>query len=155
MKNKIPAGIGLVAVGFVLGYFAGRYSLRLPGSTVPGAQSSHQGTELGPWTGSFKIPGSFHMPENSPFIRCDFGESPTAWGQMHVTITNLTGRSYLIRFSIYGYDSSARRISDAHDEFAIGGHESIVRGLTLWSQVFGLHHNPFGQTFRAEITLEE
>jgi len=164
MKNKTAAAVGLLAVGSMLGYFAGRYSIRqpesatprLPQSTRPGAQISQRGTELGTWTANLKIPGSVQVPDESPLIECDFEEPPDMYsGLMHVTVTSLTGRAYLVRLYVYGYDSENHRVSDAKDEFEIGAHESVLRQVLLSSQISDLRSFRFGQTFRVAVTLEE
>jgi len=164
MKSKTRAAVGLIAVGFMLGYFAGRHSARLPESTtprlpqstMPGAQTSQRGTELGTWGANLRIPAFVQLPDESPLIECDFEESPNIYsGLMHVTVTNLTSRAYLVRLYVYGYDSENRRVSDAKEEFEIGGHESVVRQILLRSQVLDLRTFRFGHTFRVEVTLEE
>jgi len=164
MKRRTRAAIGLLALGFILGYFAGRHSIKVPErtpprpppSTPPAAQTSQHGTELGSWGANLKIPASVQVPEESPLIKCDFEESPDIYsGLMNVTVTNLTSRAYLVKLFLYGYDSENRRVSEAKDEFEIGGHESAFRQILLWSQVAGLRNFRFGQTFRVEVTLEE
>jgi hypothetical protein len=154
-KFLIP--IALVALGFALGYYAGRRSMGLRGTMNPGPvplpqQPASPETKLGPWAASFHIPGSVQMPDKTPVIKCEF--KAIKFGYLYVTITNLTSPSYLVRYNIYGYDAKRRRVSDGEDQFAIGRHESVVRKVMLNSRSEGFLLES-GKTFWVQMTLED
>jgi hypothetical protein len=85
---------------------------------------------LGPWQATFHIPGSAEMPANGPFVRCYVPRQTagTGLGTMHVIITNLTARAFVVSYQIYGYDAKGERVSYGDDHFGIGGHEVVNRG---------------------------
>src|SRR2546426_2231231 len=153
--KKLLISIVLVTFGFTLGYYAGGHSSGLPRTAKPEQAGKVQ---LGPWVASSHIPGSLQMPDKSPLIRCEF--QSIRFGSIHLTVTNLVGRSYLVRYNIYGYNVKGRRVSDGYDEFAIGGQESVVRKVILNTYADPLaggfqKQQLFGQTFSVQMTLEE
>ena len=155
--KKFLSAIAFVTFGFALGYLEGRHSLGLLGTANPGQallpqESGQAGAKLGPWTASFRLPGSVQMPDKSPVVKCAF--KAIKFSYMYVTITNLTSRPYLVTYNLYGYDAKGRRVSDGHDQFTIGGHESVARKVMLLDRAEGFFAQ-FGRTFSVQMTLEE
>ncbi len=153
MKRLLVA-IALLASGFLAGYYAGRRSSALPGPTKQAAQAPLTPIRPSPLKATFRIPGSVQLPEGNPKIRCDFQDPPDATGFATATITNLADRSYSVDYHIYGYDSEARRVSEAEDEFVIGRRESVVRKILFVSQA-PVSRREFGTTFSVQMALKE
>jgi hypothetical protein len=58
----------------------------------------------------------------------------TKLGYLSVTHENLTDRSFVVRYAVFGYDDKGLRISEGTDQFPIGKHEKVVRQVFLESQ---------------------
>ncbi len=147
----------LVAVSFILGYFGGRYSGRLPRARSGVAKSE---AVLGPWKASFHIPGtgSVQMPEKSPFVKCDVPRQTVGFPYpgLHVIITNLTARPYFVSDQVYGYNAKGQRVSDGNDDIAMAGHESVNRVVYLDSHVSqGFGREDYGRAFVVVMSLKQ
>jgi hypothetical protein len=149
--------IGFTAVLVILTVVIAIYTVVLarkePSERQSTAQASARKT-LGPWKAKFSIPGSAVLPDNSPIVRCSFANSPdAAFGFIAVTVANLSGESYAVRYNIYGYDRSGRRISQGSDEFAIGKRETVLRRVFLNSEEQAL--GKLGSVFWIQMVLED
>lgn len=150
--------IWLTAVLVILTIVIACYTVvlaRKESSGAKGQVTSHASANnsLGPWNAKFSIPGSVTLPEQSPTVKCSFAKSPDAgFGFISVTVANLSDESYAVRYNIYGYDQSGRRISQGSDKFAIGKHETVLRQVFLNSeeQILG----KLGSVFWIQMVLE-
>jgi len=151
--------IGLTVILVALTIVIACYSVVLARKETSAGQ--HQSTSqnsakktLGPWKAKFSIPGSAVLPDNNPTVKCAFAKSTdAAFGFIGVTIVNLSGESYAVRYNIYGYDQSGRRISQGSDEFAIGRHETVLRSVFLKSEEKAL--GKLGSVFWIQLVLED
>lgn len=149
----------LTVILVVLTIVIARYTVVLAHkqSSVGQHQSTFQDSAkktLGPWKAKFSIPGSTVLPDNNPIVKCSFANSPdAAFGFIGVTVTNLGGESYAVRYSIYGYNQSGRRISQGDDGFVIGKRETVLRRVFLNSEekAFG----KLGSVFWIQMALEQ
>jgi hypothetical protein len=99
--------------------------------------------------------GSANLPEQTPIIKCSLSK-PLEYGLgfLSITFTNLSGPSFFVKYTILGYDEKGRRISEGTDEFAIGGHESMVRKVFVESQASLASRSRLGSVFWIQIVLE-
>ena|SRR5215831_2663371 len=117
----------LFAAGFGLGYYVGRNPALSKSFSLRSQQS-------GSWRAELKISGSVQLPTDSPILKCSLSK-PAEYNLGFVTVThkNLTDRSFIVNYAIFGYDGKGRRVSEGVDEFVIGRHESVLRKVFLES----------------------
>ncbi|SRR5258705_368704 len=109
---------------------------------------------LGPWKAKLAIPGSALLPEQNPIVKCSLAKpSDGGFGFIGVTVANLSNETYAVRYNIYGYDQSGRRISQGSDEFAIGKRETVLRSVFLKSEESVL--GKLGSVFWIQMILED
>jgi hypothetical protein len=93
------------------------------------------------------------LPDGNPVIRFEFGKVERFLADnLTVTITNMTGRQCIVAYTVFGYDSKGRRVSEDSAEFRIGSHESVVRGI--WLSTYGLGRRP-ASSFLLVTTVEQ
>src|SRR5712664_295361 len=104
-------------------------------SPVAERQAASVKKSLGPWKAKLTIPGSALLPEQNAVVKCSLSKpSDGGFGFIGVTVANLSNESYAVRYNIYGYDQSGKRISQGSDEFAIGKRETVLRHVFLKSE---------------------
>jgi hypothetical protein len=122
----------LFIAGLGVGYYAGRHPAVLEKS---GTKTQQSGT----WRAQVRVPGSVELPVENPIIKCTFAKTlDSGFGFLSVTHKNLTDRSYIVNYDVYGYDEKRQRVSLGTDEFVIGRHETVVRNVYLDSQAPGI-----------------
>ena len=95
-------------------------------------QQGQSGTILGSWETQFKPPTTIRLPDANPLIILKFGEVRRGfYDYLTVTISNMTGEPYTFSYVVFGYDSKALPVSEAHDDFQIGNHEIVAREISL------------------------
>jgi hypothetical protein len=139
----------LFAAGLGIGYYVGHQ----PGLSDSAASKSVQ---PGKWRAQITIPGSVELPtDRTAVIKCTFAKTTLfKFGFLNVTRENLTGRSFMVKYTIFGYDEKGRRISEGNDQFLIGKHESVVGQVILESQVSPVSPK-FGPVFAIQMFPEE
>jgi hypothetical protein len=131
-KRWVIVAAAIFLAGALAGYFVGG---QFRATLLQKQDSIHQGqsvARLGPWEVRFKSPASIQLPDGVPVIRFDFGK--VEWvvlDKLTVTATNMTDRQSIVSYTLFGYDSEGRRVSEANAEFRIGSHETIVRDELL------------------------
>jgi len=137
----------LFAAGLGIGYYVGRHP-DISETFAPKAKQS------GTWRARITVPGSVELPTENPIIRCTFAKTAEyKVGYIGVTHENLTDRSFVVKYAIFGYDEKGRRISEGVDQFPIGKHESVVRQVFLESQASALSFK-FGSVFAIQMFPE-
>jgi hypothetical protein len=130
-KWRVLTAVALVLGGLAVGYFLGRapWDVRQKRQSV---QQVQPGTELGEWETKFKPPASVRLPDANPVVTFEFGKVERIFfDNLTVTVTNMTASPYTLTYVVFGYDLKGRRVSEDRDAFQIGGHESVVRKITL------------------------
>jgi hypothetical protein len=138
----------LFAAGLGIGYYAGHHPAVFE-SAAP------QPTQSGKWRAQINIPGSVELPTDSAaVIKCTFAKTTDyKVGYLSVTHENLTDRSFVVQYAIFGYDDKGRRISEGVDQFPIGKHEKVVRQVFLESQASAVSFK-FGSMFAIQMFPE-
>ena len=133
--------------GIGVGYYWGRHPA--------GSDAIASKTEpIGKWRAQIDIPGSVELPTENPIIKFTFTRTKNfKVGYLTVTHENLTDRSYMVNYAIFGYDEKGRRISEGFEEFLIGKHESVVKQVLLDSQASPLSFK-FGSVFAIQMFPE-
>ncbi len=143
----------LVVLTIVIAIYTAVLARKEPSVGQSTSQASTKKT-LGPWKAKFNIPGSVVLPDKSPTVKCSFAKSADAgFGFISITVANLNDESYTVRYNIYGYDQSGRRISQGSDEFAIGKRETVLRSVFLKSEESVL--GKLGSVFCIQMLLED
>lgn len=144
--RNIFLGLLLFVAGLGVGYYAGRHPASLKSET----KSEQSGT----WRARVRIPGSVELPVENPIIKCTFARTlESSLGFLSVTHRNLTDRSYIVNYDVFGYDEKGQRVSQGTDEFVIGKRETVVRKLYLYSQEPGM--GKIGSVFAIQIFPNE
>jgi hypothetical protein len=124
--------VGLFFGGVLVGYFLGHVSRQDPSRKQESIQQGQPGTKLGSWETKFKPPASVRLPDANPVVTFEFEKVERVYfDNLTVTITNMTGSPYTLSYMVFGYDSKGRRVSEDEAAFQIGGHESVVKRITL------------------------
>ena len=147
MSTKHVAGAAaLFIVGALLGYVAGRH-VQQSGTRPQGAADQQQKrTKTGSWSVKFSGAASFRLPEKEPIVRLDVKQhKPYLLDALILSATNLTDRSYVVSYNVYGYDSKGSRMSEGGDKFAIGRRESVIRQVDV---------EPYGGGFRKASSFQ-
>jgi uncharacterized protein YneF (UPF0154 family) len=135
------------------GYFVGHLIRKSPIQEEERIRPRQTRTKLGSWEVQFKPPASIQLPDGQPLIRFEFGKvEKIIFDELTVTITNITGRQCIVGFTVFGYDSKGRRVSEGSAEFQIGSHESVVRDV--WLSTYGLGRRP-ASSFLLVTTVEQ
>jgi len=138
--------------------------LRVTGTVLflclSGCQTGRQSDEatakhiLGPWQAKLTVPGTASLPPESPIIKCSLLKTADfSAGYLHLTFTNLSDQTYLVKYIVLGYNKKGELISQGDDEFAILKRANVVRQDFLNSQDAPIS-NP-GSTFVIQLQLEE
>jgi hypothetical protein len=139
--------------GTLVGYFVAQLFPQNALQKQGRIQQGRSGAKLGPWEAQFKPPTSIQLPDGNPVIRFEFGKvERIIFDTVTVTITNMTGRQWFVSYTVFGYDSKGRRVSEENAEFQIGSHESVVRGI--WLSTYGLARRP-ASSFLLVTTVEQ
>ena len=92
--------------------------------------------------------------DSAAVIKCTFSNTTDyKVGYLSVTHENLTDRSFVVQYAIFGYDDKGRRISEGVDQFPIGKHEKVVRQVFLESQASAVSFK-FGSMFAIQMFPE-
>jgi hypothetical protein len=124
-ETMIPTAHGkFVVAGLFLG-LSGCQSVSPQSDAVPQATAKHI---LGPWQAKLTVPGTASLPSENPVIKCSLLKTAVfSAGYLHLTFTNLSDQSYLVKYVVLGYNKKGERISQGSDEFAILKREKVVR----------------------------
>ena len=131
-KWRVLAAVALFFGGVLVGYFVGHVPRLDPFRNQERTQQEPSGTKLGTWETTFKPPGSVRLPDANPVVTFEFGKvDQFVYDRLTVTITNMTASTYTLSYTIFGYDSKGRRVSESEAAFQIGGHESVIREIRM------------------------
>jgi hypothetical protein len=131
-KRWALTAVALFFGGVLVGYLVGHLPRLDPFQKQERIQQGQSGIKLGSWEAKFKPPVSVRLPDANPVVTFDFEKvERILFDNLTATITNMTANSYTLSYVVLGYDSKGRRISEDRDAFLIGGHESVVKKITL------------------------
>jgi len=109
-----------------------------PFQTQGRIEQGPSGTILGSWETQFEPPTTIRLPDTNPLVIFEFGRvRRDFYDDMTVTIKNMTGEAYTLSYIIFGYDSRAMPVNEAHDDLQIGNHETVVREISLHGNGLG------------------
>jgi hypothetical protein len=123
----------LRATGTLIGLFllAGLFLCLSGCQTVPQSDAVPQATAkhiLGTWQAKLTVPGTVSLPSENPVIKCSLLKTADfSAGYLHLTFANLSDQSYVVKYTVLGYNTKGERISQGNDEFAILKRESVVK----------------------------
>jgi len=139
--------------GAFVGYFVGHFFRQNPFQKQERIQQGQSGRKLGPWEVQFKPPTLIQLPDGIPVIKFEFGKVERILrDNLTVTITNMTGRQWIVSYMVFGYDSKGRRVSEGNSQFQIGSQESVVR--EVWLSTYGMESRP-ASSFLLVATVEQ